>query len=511
MTDTQANNRRIARNTLMLYLRMLFVMAISLYLSRIVLNALGVSDYGIYNVVGGVVSFLGVFNSSMGAATQRFLTFDLGRNDINSLKRCFGACVNLYIILSVIVILLAETIGLWFVNTKLNIPSDRMVAANFVYQFTILTSVASLLQNPFSALITAHERMDAFAWISICDILARLVLSIIVLYAPNDHLILYSGLIAIEFVVVSFIYYAFCRKKFIECKFRLFFDKKLYAKIVSYSGWNLFGTSAGIISGQGVNIMLNMFFGPAVNAARGIAMQISGAVSQFFGNFYTAVRPQIVKYYADNNLKQMHSLIINSARFAYYLGLMVMIPVFVELPRIIEIWLGQTPNHLIIFSRLTLVCCLFDCLSNPLMSAALASDKIRNYQIVVATSTFLAFPLSYIAIKLTSSPTAPFVISIFISVLSMLLRAYFVEKLIGLKVITFTKSVIIKVIPATIISPVLPTAMAILIPSSISRLAAITVSSILFSAIVIFTIGLNREERTLVINKFKHYAKAQTT
>ncbi len=505
MTDVQANNRRIARNTLMLYLRMAFVMAISLYLSRIVLKALGVVDYGIYNVIGGVIAFLGVFNSSMGAAAQRFMTFDLGRNDFESLKRSFSACLNLYIILSGIVLLLAETIGLWFINTKLNIPSDRTTAANFVYQFTIFTSITALLQNPFCASITAHERMDAFAWISIFDILARLGLSFLVLCSTQDHLIVYSGLIALEFLIVSIIYYAFCHRNFIECRFKIFFDKSLYKKLLSYSGWNLFGSSAGIIGGQGVNIMLNIFFGPAVNAARGISMQISGAVSQFFGNFYTAVRPQIVKYYADNDLQRMHGLILNSARFAYYLALIVIVPVYIELPYIINLWLGSTPDHLIIFARLTLICCLVDCLSNPLMSAALASDKIRNYQIVVALSTFLAFPLSYLAIKVTDSPTAPFIISIFISLLSMFLRAHFVDKLVGLKIKKFITAVVLKVLPTTIIVPITPTIFAASMPNSFLRLILTVTSSVLFSAIVIFTIGISCEERKMVINKIKHY------
>lgn len=508
MTDTQANNRRIARNTLMLYLRMAFVMAISLYLSRIVLKALGVVDYGIYNVIGGVIAFLGVFNSSMGAAAQRFMTFDLGRNNVESLKRSFSACLNLYIILSGFVLLLSETIGLWFINTKLNIPSDRTTAANFVYQFTIFTSITSLLQNPFCASITAHERMDAFAWISIFDILARLGLSFLVLYSSQDHLIIYSGLIALEFLIVSTIYYAFCRRNFIECRFRMFFDKSLYKRLLSYSGWNLFGASAGIIGGQGVNIMLNMFFGPAVNAARGITMQISGAVSQFFGNFYTAVRPQIVKYYADNDLQRMHGLILNSARLAYYMALIVIVPIYIELPYIINLWLGSTPDHLIIFARLTLICCLVDCLSNPLMSAALASDKIRNYQIVVAFSTFLAFPLSYFSIKVSNSPTAPFIVSIFISVLSMILRAYFVDKLVGLKIQKFITAVVFKVLPATIIAPILPLAFAASMPNSFLRLALTVTTSVLFSAIAIFTTGINHEERRMVINKIKHHEKA---
>ena len=506
MAETISNNKRIAKNTAFLYIRMVFVTLVTLYTARIVLQALGVVDYGIYNVVGGVVSLLTVLNSSMGAATQRYISFDLGQGNDEQLKKDFAACLNIYLLLAVVVIILSETIGLWLVNTQLTIPSERMAAANAVYQCSIFICVFALLQNPFNAAIIAHERMGAFAWISILEVMLKLGLAFIILYVSYDHLIIYGVLTLFSYICITFTYVFYGIISFKECRFKVFYEKKIYKDLTAYSGWNLFGTSAGLLSNQGVNILLNVFFGPIVNTSRAIAMQVSGAITQFFANFYIAIKPQVIKYYAEDRLQDMHKLILNSARYAYYLALIVSMPIFIELPFIIKLWLGQTPDYLIIFTRLTIIGCLIDSLSNPLMTAALASSNIRNYQIVVAFVNAMTLPLSYVCLFFTVNAVTVFIVALFISVCALYARAYFVQKLVGLSISTFNVKVLGRVIPITLFSPLIPILPILYLNDGVVRLCSVFLTSVIFTGIIIFILGIDKGERTILVNVLRKYA-----
>jgi O-antigen/teichoic acid export membrane protein len=503
MTTTAENNKRIAKNTLMLYVRMIFVTLVSLFTTRIILKALGVDDYGLYNVIGGVVALLGMLNSSVTAATQRYLSFDLGKNDIQSLKQDFSACLNIYIGLALVIIIFSETIGLWFVNSQLNIPDNRLVAANFVYQFTIFSSVLSLLWSPYNASLISHERMDVFAWISIVEVTLKLALTYSVLYINYDRLIIYGFFIFLSYVIVGSCYLLYSRIHFEECRFRWFFDKGVYKNLLDYSGWNLFGTSAGLIANQGVNILLNIFFSSAVNAARGIAYQISGIISQLFGNFYTAVKPQVTKYYAGNSIPEMYNLILSSARFMYYLALWIAIPVFFELPYIVHLWLGQTPDYLLTFASLTIICCVLDSFSNPLMSAALASDKIRGYQVVVSLINFMTFPMAFICIKIFNTPTVVFIVAIFISIAANIGRAYYAQKLVGLKMRIFFNKVILRILIPTILAPIIPYFITHLFSQSFIRACSTFFISLIASSLIIYFTGTSKQEKQLILS----YAK----
>ncbi|SFG53285.1 oligosaccharide flippase family protein [Prevotella sp. KH2C16] len=510
MPDIAANNKRIAKNTILLYVRMILVTLVTLYTTRIILKALGVVDYGIYNVIGGVIAFLGIFNSSVSAATQRYLSFDIGNGDGNSLNKDFSACLNIYIALSVIVIIIAETIGLWFVNTQLNIPADRLLAANYVYQFTIFSSICSLLWAPFTASIISHERMDAFAWISIIEVSIRLILAYAVLYIGYDHLIVYSFFLFLSFVIVALCYISFCYKHFNECRIRLFYEKERYNKLISYSGWNIFGSAAGLIANQGVNILLNIFYGPAVNAARGIAFQVSGAITQFFANFYTAVKPQVVKYYATKDFSEMYNLVCYSARFSYYLALLIAAPVFFELSYIVQLWLGETPNFLIVFGRLAIIYCVLESFSNPLMTTVLAAENIKGYQIAISFINLMTFPIAYICLKIFQTPTIVFVVSIFISIVANIGRAYYAQKLVGLKMTKFLKEVVFKISIPTVLVPIVPQLILISMNEGLSRLCMSVIITLISSSIIIYFVGMNHKERDIVIAYVKK-AKSQIT
>ena len=327
MSNNSVNNKRIAKNTLLLYVRMFFVMAVTLFTSRVVLATLGVTDFGIYNVVGGVVAMMGILNNAMAVSTQRYLTFELGRGDAVRLKQVFCMCLAIFVMLAVVVVVLGETVGLWFLNSKMTIPADRMVAANWVYQFSILACVASLIVTPYNAVIIARERMNVYAYVGILEVVLKLAVVYLLLVIPVDRLTTYGLLILLSQIVIAVIYMLYCTRHFAEARYRVYWDGSLFRELVSYSGWNLFGSAAGVVKGQGLNILLNMFFTPAVNAARGIAYQVNAAITQFFTNFYTAVRPQITKYYAQGDMEEMTKLIFRSSKMSFYLIMLISMPI----------------------------------------------------------------------------------------------------------------------------------------------------------------------------------------
>lgn len=313
------NNKRIAKNTLFLYMRMLLTMVISLYTSRVTLATLGVVDYGIYNVVGGVISMFAFLNSSLSSSTQRFLTFSLGQGDFKQLKKVFTASLNIHIILSVLIVLLGETLGLWFLNNKLVIPADRVFAANMVYQLTIFMSLISIIQVPFDGTIIAHEKMDIFAYFSLLDIILKLAVVFILMIVDWDKMILLAILYSLVVLFRFILYVVYCKRHFIEIGLRFFYNKLLYKQLVSFAGWNLFGAVAVLSKDQGLNILLNLFFGPIVNAARTVSYQVSSAIANFMINFQTAINPQVVKYYASNELDNMERLVYRGSKLSFIL------------------------------------------------------------------------------------------------------------------------------------------------------------------------------------------------
>lgn len=494
------NNKRIAKNTLLLYIRMGIVTLVTIFSSRIVLQGLGVVDYGIYGVVGGVVAFLGVLQSSISAATSRYLNYDLGAKNFDALNTDFSASLIIYAIIAIVVLLLGETLGLWFVNTYLNIPNDRMLAANVVYQCTLIMCVMSLLAAAYSASIIAHEHFGFYAWYSIVEVFIKLGAAYLVMVIDFDHLIIYIVLTTIIHVCINLTILIYSHHFFSECRIRIINDKDTYKKLTSYSGWNLFGTSAGLAMGHGVNILLNIFFGPTVNAARNIAYQVSGAINQFYASFYSAARPQIIKYYAEGNLNDMHLLIARTARFAFYLGLIISIPIFIELPYVIQLWLGQKPDFVIVFTELTIIICLVDCLSNPLITACLASDNIRGYQIGVSLINFMTLPFAYFAILLFNTPESVFVVTLIISILALLGRAYFAQKLVNLKISYYFKNVFFRVLPITIISPIVPIIISRQMDESFIRLLLTTTVSVLCTTIIVWFFGMNLSERKRILD-----------
>lgn len=457
MSERSENTKRIARNTLMLYLRMLFGMLVALYTSRLVLQALGEEDYGIYNVVGGVVAMFSLVSTSLSSSVGRFLTFELGRGNEEGLKRIFSTALTIHLLLALVIIVLAETLGIWFLNTHMTIPAERLGAANWVLHASAAAFAVNLTGIPFSAAIISHERMGAFAGIGILDILLRLLVVLGVAWeADGDRLILYAWLLAAESMLMRVVYWAYCRRNFVECREPLRFDSQYWRALSSFAGWNFIGCSAGLLKDQGVNILLNLFFGPVVNAARGIANTVNSLLSSFSGNFMTALNPQITKSYAAGERDYMFSLVERGARFSYYILLLLALPMLLETEFVLNLWLKSYPAHTVNFVRLILLLSLCDILSNTLITLQTATGRIRNYQIVVGGMLLMNFPLSYLALHLGLAPESTMVVALGVSVCCLLLRLGFLRTMAGLSVRRYLRRVCLNVLFVTVTAAVLP-------------------------------------------------------
>jgi len=503
MSDPISHNKLIAKNTQMLYIRMLIIMSVSLYTSRIVLNTLGVVNFGIYNVVGGFITMFGFMSSSMASATQRFLSFEIGKKDHPQLAKVFSMSVNIHVIIALVIFILAETIGLWFLNIKLTIPLERLSAANWVYQFSIFAFLVNIISVPYNATIIAHEKMNVFAWISIVEVSLKLLIVFMLQWLVYDKLKLYAVLIFSVSLLIRIIYSVYCRRHFSETKFRFFWDKSLFKKLISFAGWNLWGNIAAVMYGQGINILLNIFFGPAINAARGIAYQVKAAVYNFVENFQMAINPQIIKSFASNDIKYMHQLIFQGAKFSFFLLFILSLPILMETEMILKIWLKIVPDYTVIFTQLIIINILIDSVSGSLKTSAQASGKIKLYQGVVGGLLLLILPISYLFLKLGFEPQTTLYVSISMSIIAFIVRLKIISKLINLSILGFLKDVIFRIILVATISTVLPILIKYYFNEGFYRLIVIGLISLLSVLLTTYLIGLNNKERIFIQGKAK--------
>lgn len=501
MSNTTENNKRIAKNTLLLYFRMLFLMAVSLYTSRVVLNALGVEDFGIYNVVGGVVAMFSVLSGSLSAAISRFITYELGKGNQENLNKIFSSAVTIQLGLAGIIILLAETIGIWFLNVKMNIPEVRMEAANWVFQFSILTFAINLISVPYNASIIAHEKMSAFAYISILEAVGKLTIAYLIAISPIDKLIFYAILMCVVALIVRFTYGNYCKRHFNECTYHFIWDKQLLKSMFSFAGWNFIGASSAVLRDQGGNVVINLFCGPAVNAARGIAFQVNNAVNQFVGNFMTALNPQITKSYAAGDRGYMMTLIFQGARLSFYMLLLLSLPILVNTHYILALWLKIVPEHAVLFVQLILIFALSESISQPLITAMLATGKIRNYQIIVGGLQMMNLPLSYILLRLGYFPEVVIVIAICISQCCLAARLILLRGMIGLSITKYLKNVYLNIIVVCIIAVILPLISAYYIKESFINFILISLIAVICTLSSIYFLGCNNQEREFIHQK----------
>ena len=501
MFEGTVNNKRIAKNTLLLYVRTLFIMLVTLYTSRVVLNTLGVSDYGIYNVVGGVVAMFGFINASMSSATQRYITFALGKGDIADLRKIFSTALQIHVLIAALIVVLGETVGLWFMYTQMQIPADRMNAAFWVLQCSIVSSVVMIISVPYNADIIAHERMSAFAYISIIEAVLRLAIVYLLLAFSYDKLILYAFLTLAVQLLIRFCYSSYCNKHFPESKYRHVWDKFLFKEMTGFAGWGMFSSLSGILSGQGLNMLLNVFFGPVVNAARAVAVQVQNAILQFIGNFQMAINPQITKTYANGEMEDMHKLMFRSARFTFYLLFVVSLPVLFETNFILTVWLKTVPENTVIFLRIMICVSLLYPLSNPLIIANQAPGQVRNFQFVSGLILLFILPVSYICLSFGLPAYSVFVVHFIMEFTTLFYRLRLLRSSINIRFIDYFKNVFFRVVLVVAISIIIPIAIYNYMGNTIIRFFLICIICILSVGLSAYTVGLSHNERLFIKSK----------
>lgn len=499
MSLEKFNNKRIAKNTIYLFLRSIFLLLINLYTSRITLDVLGVEDYGIYNLVAGVVAMFTMISGTLSSASQRFITYALGEKDKDKLKKVFSTSVSLHIILAIIVSLLIEGIGIYMIENTLNLPTKRVWAAHCLLQFSIVTFFFNVISVPYNALITAHEKMSAFAYISIVDGVLKLVAAFYLYICGFDKLIIYGFMLMAIAVIIRIIYSVYSHRRFEESRnIKLRIEHDLFKEMFSFAGWNLLGEGSMLLRNQGVDILLNIFFGVTVNAAKGLANQIQHAITMLVGNFTTAVKPQLTKAVAQKDTPRIFFLINQGSRFSFYLLAIVAVPIIISTPDILSIWLKEVPQYTVSFVRWTLIYALLDTQSRFHIHAILSAGKIRNYQIIVGGTKLLAIPVAYVFLKCGASALIGIWVNIGLEIICFGERLYYNKKQLEFPIIQYVTKLFI---PNWIVFIIM-----LSIPFIISYFCNLTVFliipiSVLYGGIIIAFIGLKKNERIMLTKK----------
>lgn len=508
LISKRENTKRLAKNTLMLYFRMLFSMLVSIYSSRVILDALGESDYGVYNVVGGLVTMFSIITSSLSTAISRFQTFELGRKDEGRLNAAFSASFIIQLLMAVVAFVLAETLGVWFLNTHMTIDADRMYAANWVMQCSILTFMTTLLMVPYSASVVAHEKMDVLTIISFFEVVFKLLIALFLAFVAHkgDNLILYAILLLVSTWMVQIIYVIYCKAHFKECCLSFKFNKRIFKEILSFASWNIFGGTAVMLNGQGVNIVLNMIFGPAVNAARGLAVTVNNIIGNFVNNFTMALNPQIIKAFAADEQDYLHSLVERGTKFSYFILLILGVPVLLEADFLLDLWLVDVPEHTVNFVRLVLLLSFADISSGTLNMAQMATGKIRKYQIITSCILSLNFVFSFFCLRWGMQPEIIYVIAIIISLCVFFARLEFSHHSIGLSIVHFFQNVILKVLFVALLSSIVPVLITISIDDGWVRFLIVSFVSVSCTACSVLLVGCSQGEREFIFKGIKTFA-----
>jgi len=492
-------NKRIVKNTLYLYLRMMFSMGVGLYTSRVVLATLGVEDFGIYNVVGGVVGIFSFLKASMSSASSRFLTFSLGKDDREGFQKTFSASLTIHFLIAFVIFVLAETAGLWFLENKLVIAPERMNAARIVYQLSIFNVMATIIQTPYNATIIAHERMNIFAFIEILNVCLKLGIVFLLLISQWDKLIVYAVLMFVVTCLITGIYRLYCIKQFKECKYQYEWNKNVIHPMLTFSGWDLLGNGAYIGATQGVNILLNLFFGVLVNAAYGVSVQVNTAIASFVRNFQMAVTPQIVKLYAAEKIKELHSLIFENAKLSFSLMWLFLLPVSLHLESILQIWLVEVPEYTALFCRLVLIQTLINCVQRPFVMTIHATGRMKTFQLSTGTVVLSVLPVSYFFLKAGGAPHIPFLVYIVTSAIELLVEVYLLKRWINLSLISLFKTVFIPILLIIVCTLIVSILVSYYLPFLLAAFL-----SVLSVCIAVYFIAFAKETRIKAIHQVKN-------
>ena len=505
MDNQVENKKRLAKNTIILYCRSIVTILITLFTSRVVLQVLGVADYGIYNVVGGVVAMFSIISGSLTHAISRFLNYELGKGHSKDLNKIFNTSIIILFALGLIVIIIGATVGVWFVNNKLNIPRQSIIAANWVLGCSLIAFIINLLSIPYNAAIVAHEKMSAFAYASIIDVSLKLIIVYLLYLSPIDKLISYSILMVFVSIIMRGIYSIYCNRKFPECKFKVVFDKKIIKDISGFAGLTFFTNGVTMFNSQGVNILINIFFGVTLNAARGIANQAESAIIRFVNDFTTAINPQLIKGYAAGQLKETYQLTCSGARYSYYLFLCMGLPAIIEAPLIMKIWLNNVPEYTVLLFRLSIIGAMIRSLGNTSDIVCMATGNIKRYVFIITSISFLVFPLTWLAYKLGAPVETTYILYIVIYSIVTTTRLWEMKRLTGFNPWTFVRTVYIKIILVTSCSILLPLLVMPLMEDNILSLIVTIIVSEISIAISVYFLGLTLNEKSFVSNKIMYF------
>ena len=499
------NKARLAKNTLFLYVRMIVLLAVGLYTSRVTLSALGVTDYGINNVVAGLVTMFVFINNAMMNSTQRYITYELGKGNTDKLKLIFSTSINIHFLIAIIIVILSETIGLWFLYNKLVIPVERMTAASWIFQLSVITCVISILSVPYNALIIAHERMSAFAYISLLDAGFKLIIAYLLMIYDGDRLILF-GLLQLGVVIIDrVIYTVYCNRRFPESKYKYGVDKTLMGDMTKFAAWNLIGNLSWMCCTQGLTVLLNMFFNPIVNAARGLATTIQNAVANFSSSIEMAIKPQITKTYSQCEMSRMFKLVSLSARLCFYALLLVSLPICLETEQLLDLWLEEVPEYTSIFVRLTLLLMLIDSLGSPLSTAIQATGKLRKFQLSVGILQLFILPASYLSLILIPKPVVVYYVNLFVAFFIQLVKLWVVGNEIGFSIWSYITGVFLRTLLVLVLSVIIVIPFVAYYDPSILRMISVSFISCIVVVLLSYVIGINREEKGLIITKVRSF------
>ncbi len=498
MTNTAENNKRIAKNTMILYLRMLCTVGISFYTSRVILSNLGVSDFGLYNVIGGLVSMFYMITSTLSAAISRFLTYELGQKDLKNLKNTFSTSINIQLLISILIIILSETIGLWFINNKMNIVHDRIWAANWIYQFTMVSFIIEMISVPYNASIIAHEKMKAFAYVTIYSVIIKLGIALVLSVSPIDKLIFYGILMTLMSLSTQFLYWWYCNRNFEECHYTFSINKEKFKQMFQFAGWSFFSSSSMMLCGQGVNILLNLFLGTPINAARGLAVQVDGTVKAFANNFTMAFSPQITKSYAQGDLEYTKDLVYKGSKYSFLLFFIISFPLIMETDFFLKIWLKEIPPYTSQFIQLTLVYTFIDILLKPSTTLNNATGNIKQYQILTGIAQFLVLPICYICLILKLPPYSVLFVRIILDCIFFPPRIILNNKYVNQTFKSYSKEVLLK-ITYVILSAIITCApIIIFIESSWYRIFITGVISTITILVSSYLFAFSKNEKNII-------------
>lgn len=499
MQGLKVDNKKIAKNTAFLYIRMLFVLFVSLYTTRVVLQVLGVEDYGVYNVVGGFVSMFSFLNTSLVGAIQRYYNFESSMNGDEGTKKVYITSLFIQGFLSIVLLIALETFGVWYVNNVLVVPPDRLFVAKILFQCSVISLILVVMQVPYSAAVMSFEKMDFYALMGIIDVLLRLAIVIALPFIQYDKLVIY-GLLIFSISVLDFVlYFTYAKNKFKALKFKFEFNGGLFKSMLSFTGWNVLGTFSGVLKGQGLNMLLNAFFGTVVNAARGVAYQIMTALQSFSINIVSAFRPQLVDSYAAENYDRTRNIMFAESKICYTLMYVLAVPLVLELDFVLSLWLGSNvPEYTKEFTVIVLAIMTVSTLNTPLTQTIHASGKLRAYMIATSIVTFAIVPVAWVALKLGFGPIAVFWVSFALTIINQIISVFIVRKVFPFSLKHYMSKVIIPCVVLTIILPFVPYLISNYFNSSIFRLCAVVVTDVIWATVVILLFILNKEERLLV-------------